>query len=218
MPYSLADIKSLIQPWSLRNFSSDQIHDFDDDEFVEMVNKVQRDLNSYGAINLERRRQTMDAGDFNKQLTGDIVKVIWIKYEDYDYADQYWGFVGDTLVFKETPTNDVVIDCEFLRQCEDVADDTDEVDLPEAYMNDLLDLIKKRMQVEFGQLEEALYYQYLKGLGRDAPIKRHHNRTGGVWRHWFLDEKGDDQYDITDNYVSQDSIYVGDDGLYYIYE
>ena len=218
MPYSLTNIKEIIQPWAVRNIDPNGLSDFTDTEFLDMVNRVQDDLNVAGAINLERRMQTMSAGDFNFQVQGVIIKVLWIFFKSAAWNDQYWGFVQDTLVFKETPTDDVVIDCEYVRKCEDLALAADELDLPEAYMHDFIDLLKKRMQVEFGQLEEALYLQYLEGFGRLAGRKQHTQKTGGTWRHWFIPEKGDDLYDITDNYVSKDSIYTGVDGKYYIYE
>ena len=88
------------------------------------------------------------------------------------------------------------------------------LDLPEPYMGDYIDLLKMRMKVELLDVEEAAYQAYLEMKGRLSSSKTHHRDTGGVWRHWLLPDKGDNQYDITENWVSQDSVTMDVNGDY----
>jgi len=214
--YLLSEVQNRIQPWAVRNLPPEHLGNFTDEEFVDLVNKVANDLNIYGAINIERCYETLSAGNFNHDVGGVIMKVFWIFYEDGDYKNQYWGFVDDTLVFKETPGGDVQLDLEYLRKCEDVEDLTDEIDLPEQYMPEFLNLVKDQMKVEFGLVDDSAYMASLTAYGQTAARKKHDFSTKSRWRHWLIPAKGDDLYDITENYVSQDTIYLSAvDGLYY---
>ena len=107
------------------------------------------------------------------------------------------------------------MDIEYVRDIEEVADDTDEIDLPEAHQGDFMDLLKMRLKVDLADLEEAAYQAYLQMKARLAPRKTHQRDTGGTWRHWVVPALGDDLYDITENWVSQDSVTADFAGHYY---
>lgn len=202
--------------WAIRNLDEDSLTDFIDDEFFELLNKVANDLNVVGSIHVERYYGKTTDAQTNYDIQGEISKVLWFKYESDDWEDQYWTFILDKIVLKEAPDGQIQMDIEYVRKVENVALTADEIDLPEIYMHDFIDLVKRRMLVEFGKSSEMEYEAVLKLKARSAPAKRHHRDTGGTWRHWFIPSKGDDQYDITENWISQDYLLQDVSGDYYI--
>ena len=215
MILTVADVKARIQMWAIRNIPEERLTDFLDAELIDTINQVAREYNAAAAIHMERYRAETTAAETNYELQGVIAKVLWFYYEDAAWVDQHWTFVLDTIVLEDTPGVGVQMDIEYVRDIEEVTDDTDEIDLPEVHQGDFMDLLKMRLKVELADLEEVAYQAYLQTKIRLSPQKTHYRDTGGTWRHWFIPAKGDDQYDITENWVSQDSVTTDVDGNYY---
>ena len=200
--------------WAIRNIPEEQLTDFLDEELIDMMNMVARDFNAKAAIHTERYYAETEDATTNYEVQSTILKILWFKYEADDCDNQYWTFVDDVIVLKETPGSGIQMDIEYVRDIEEVEEDYDEINLPEAHMGDFIDLLKMRMKVELKDVEEVAYTAYLEMKSKLSSSKVHNRDTGGVWRYWFLPEKGDAQYDITENWVSQDSVTIDVDGDY----
>jgi len=216
MSLTLATMKTKLQIWALRKFDEDKLGDFDDTEALDIFNQVAEDFNLEAAIRRERYYEDTVEGETNYEMMGVIKKVLLFKYHDTAFETQYWSFVVDTIVLKNSPGGTVKLDIHYLRAVEALTDPTDEVDLPDSVLLDYLDLVKKRLEVEYGDVDDAVYTTYLKTKARSARKGRHIQPIHpGVMRVWGTWASGDDIYDITDQWVSQDSVTADVDGHYF---
>jgi hypothetical protein len=216
MPLTLSTMKEKIQIWALRKFEEDKLGDFDDTEHLDIFNQVAEDFNLKAAIRRERYYNDTVAGETNYEMAGVIKKVLLFKYHDTGFETQEWSFAVDTIVLKNAPGGTVQLDIHYLRAVEKLVDPTDEVDLPDSVLLDYLDLVKKRLEVEYGDEEDAVYTAYLKTKARLARKGRHIQPIHpGVMRVWGTWASGDDLYDITDQWVSNDSVTMDITGHYY---
>jgi len=216
MPFTVADAQERVQFWMLRTFQPDALHNFKDSEFLAILNQVARDMNSRVSLWIERYYKTTTDGETNYELQGKILQVLYFGYENYLWEDQYYSFVEDVIVLKESPAGDIQMDIRYLRDAENVALLTDEIDLPDHVISDFIDLVKIRLKVDFGVENEILYHEFLNAWAIKSAGKLHIKPLKtGTFRYWALPELGDDQYDITDNYVSQDSVVMDVEGDYH---
>lgn len=216
MPLSLSQLQTKVQLFALRKFDEDKLGDLDDTEILNIFNQVADDFNVEGAIRRERYYNDTTAGETNYEMQGVIRRVYLFKYEDTDFETQYYSFVNDTIVLKNSPGGQFKLDIHYLRAVEAIANPTDQVDLPETVLLDYVDLVKKRLEVEYGDEEEAVYTAYLKQKGRQARRGRHLQPISpGIMRVWGTYETDDTIYDITDNWVSEDSVTADITGHYY---
>lgn len=216
MSLTLTQIKEQTQIWALRKFDEDKLGDFDDTELLNIFNQVAEDFNLEAAIRRERYYNKTVAGETNYEMAGVIKRVLLFKYHDTEFETQQWSFAVDTIVLKNSPGGTVQLDIHYLRAIEALADPADEVDLPESVLIDYMDLVRKRIEVEYGDQEEAVYTAYLKTKASMARRGRHIQPIHpGVMRVWATWAGGDDIYDITDQWVSNDSVTMDIDGHYY---
>lgn len=218
MIFSVNDIKTRIQMWAIRNLDPSILSKISDDEFIDILNTVARDFNIAGTIHLERYHKDTTAGTTNYEMAGVILEVFWFYYKDDDYATQHWSHISDTIVLEDTPSGETEMDIEYLRDIEDVLDDTDQIDLPEPLQMDYLELVRTKFKVEFAGAEDALYQLKLDEKAKNMGRKRHSRDTGGVWRHWATPDKDDTQYDITENWISNENLVSDADGDYFFVE
>jgi len=216
MALTLSQMKEQIQIWALRKFDEDKLRDFDDTEVLSLFNQVAEDFNLEAAIRRERYYQKTTAGETNYEMQGIIKKVLLFKYHDTDFETQYYSFALDVIVLKNSPGGQVQLDIHYLRAVEKLVDPTDQVDLPDHLLLDYMDLVRKKLQVEYGDEDEAVYTAYLKTKSRLARRGRHIQPIHpGVMRVWGTWDSGDDIYDITDQWVSNDSVAIDLSGSYY---
>ena len=164
---------------------------------------------------MERFYQKTTADETNYLVQGDILRVYSFKYENAYYVDQHWTFVGDTIVLKDAPDADIQLDITYLREVELVVDNTDEIDLPDQMSHDFLELVKKKLLVDYAGEDEIVYQNALTIAERKSNKKNFYQNIEGVKRSWFIDSKGDFLYDITDNYVGQENVTADVHAHYY---
>ena len=188
MSLTLSTMKEKLQIWALRKFDEDKLGDFDDTEFLDLVNQVAEDFNLEAAIRRERYYQETTSGETNYEMQGVIKKVLLFKYHSTEFETQYYSFAVDTIVLKNSPGGQIQLDIHYLRAVEALVDPTDEVDLPDSVLLDYLDLVKKRLEVEYGDEDEAVYTAYLKTKAHLARKGRHiqpiHPGVMRVWGTW----------------------------------
>jgi hypothetical protein len=216
MSLSLSTLQTEIQIWALRKFSEDKLGDMDDTEILNIFNQVADDYNVEAGIRRERYYNKTTGGETNYEMQGVIRKVYLFKYHDTAFETQYWSFILDTIVLKNSPGGQVQLDIHYLRATENLANPTDEVDLPDSLLLDYVDLVKKRLEVEYGDTDNAVYTAYLKEKAKLARKGVHKQPIHpGVMRNWGTYATDDTIYDITDNWVSNDSVVVDVSGSYY---
>ena len=214
---SVGDIQDKLRPWALRKLDRENFDKIMDDELIDAINGVAQDLNEQAEIHSERYNNTTVKGETNYEMQGVILKVYYFRYEDADWKDQRWTFVEDVIVLKNEPgSDDINMDIHYLRQIEYVTNvKTDEVDLPSEVLLDFLDLLKVKLLVDWGDLPPEEYQQrllyYAQKARQKLPTRAANNY--GVFSHWL--GRDDTKYDITDQWVSQDSVTVDASGNYY---
>ena len=208
MSFTVQNMKDRIQMWAQAHVPPERHRDFNNSEFVSILNTVAEDFNSEGSIRMERYYRKTTEDETNYELQGDIIRVYKLNYEADGYKDQVWTFIDDTIVFETAPDGDVQLDIEYLREVELVVDDTDEIDLPNNMLHDYFELVKKKMLVDYAGQDETYYQQALSIAVSKSNKKNYSQPTGGIRRAWFTDAKGDFLYDITEQYVGQENIAI----------
>ena len=87
MSLALAEIKTQMQIWSLRNLPEDRLGEMDDDEMLDIFNKVAEDFNIEGYINKERYNNNATSGETNYEMQGVIRRVLLFLYKDTDFEN-----------------------------------------------------------------------------------------------------------------------------------
>jgi len=212
----VSEVKTKIVYWMRRTFDQKTLENFTDAEFLEVLNQVAIDLNSKADLRMERYYNKTTAATTNYELQGKILKILYFGYEAYGWEDQYYSFVEDVVVLKESPDGDIQLDVRYVRDIEKVLDDNGEIDLPDHVLSDYLDLVKEKLKMDLGLQQQQSYHALLSAWAIIMANKTHTlPLKSGTFRYWALPEQGDDEYDITDHYVSQDSIVADVDGDYH---
>jgi hypothetical protein len=210
MALTVAQVKKSARNFLLRKMDAQAINRVTDDEFVEIMNRVARDLNHEAEIRIERYNKDTTSGKKNYEMQGVIHHVYYFYYKHADWKDQRWTYKNDVIVLKDDPaSDDVEIDIHYLRETENVTiSDTDEIDLPDYAIDAFQDLVKTRMLVEFLDSNEEIYMQKLALKARMLRSRQSNNNMDSipVVIHWASYSEGSNQYDITDQWVSQDSV------------
>jgi len=222
MAISLDAIKNRLRPYLLAHWSEEVLDFMTDDDFLNIFNDVANDLNEEAQINLERfykETGSVNAEDdeyTNYLMAGDILKVIAFKYEGSDWETQYYSYIDDRIILKVSPSEGTQMDIKYIRKCEDLVDSTDEVDLPDTVIPEYVELLKKRLLVDYGpattdSYESALIYYGQKALSK---IQMHVVNTTRIRRFWMR-QMDDSLYHIEDHYISLDNFVSDSNGNYH---
>ena len=218
MAITVNEIYSRLQPFMLAKFKPEVLDLLINSDYVRLINDVANDLNEEGQINVERfttSANAEDSGYTNYLMQGVILNVLDFVFEDTDWKDQRYSFNEDRLVLKESAEG-VDISVLFLRKCEDVAELTDEVDLPDTVIPDFVEILKRRLEADWGSGDNSTYERTLQYYGQKASgkVKRPKAEVPGIKRSWF-EQTGDDHvYNITDKYISIDNFVADVNGDY----
>lgn len=236
MSLSLSELKTKMQPYILRNIQDQTSEWIFDSEFEDIANFVADQLNEYAYINVERYYRKTTSGENAYDMAGDIIKMRRFKYEAADFNTQWYAIVHNvyaagedhegeyysTIVLKNDPTtSDVQMDINYLRRCFKMADDADELDLPDKFIMDYLELLKTKIKIDFGDADPLLFDRDLRIFGDKCVQKnqRPQLHEGRVKRYFGgLDTTSDFIYDITEKQLSSDHVSTDLSGNYYWYE
>jgi hypothetical protein len=173
------------------------------------MNRVASDLNLEAEIRIERYNKDTVAGQTNYELQGDIHYVYYFYYKHSAWAKQRWTTVNDVIVLKNDPASAIQMDIHYLRHTEKVTiTDTDEIDLPDHANSHYKDLVRARMMVEFMGESEEVYNQKLLDKAAMLRQRQTNNNMESIPQsiEWATYSEGTKQYDITPQWVSQDSV------------
>ena len=230
MSLLLSEIKTKMQPFVLRYIDQNTAEWIFDDEFVDICNYVQDQLNEAAYLNKERYyRKTLNGTNYY-EMAGDIIKMQRFKYEDAAFESQYYAIVQSVysageehegefysvIVLKNTPTtSESQMDIHYLRRCFKFVADSDPLDLPDKFIPEFLELLKIKIKVDFGSeplvtFENALEYYTKKCIDKND---RPDINEGRVKRYFGgLDRTSDFLYDITEHRLSEDHVISGESG------
>ena len=229
MAISKTTVEERLRPFILRNVNKDVVQLLTDTEFLLMYNDVAKDLNERAEIRIEhfyKECNTTNAedSDLTNYLTDrPILKIYSFMFEDDDHADQIWSWDLDdngngVIVIKDSPASGTQLDVWYLGDLEDVADDSDEIDLPSNLLVEFLELLKKKILADYSDTQVE-YERWVEYYGEKAFRKSdHHMMDGGLRRSWLGMSGDDHKYEIVDQWVSSgDNMYTDDDGIFYFY-
>lgn len=220
MSLSLSQIQDRLRPFLLVNVDKEVITLLNDTDLLGVFNDTANDFNDMGILNVERYNkdtgsvaaESTDTTYRNYLLQGEISKILYFKYEADGWATQQYTYTEDRIALKTAPGSGVEMDIRYLRKCEDIADPTDTVDLPDNVMPEYLELLKKRILADYTNqvvdYEASLRFWADKASGK---VQKHAIGDLGTFRHWFY-QNDDSQYDITDFWISQDHFVASADG------
>ena len=221
MAITYQNLKTRLLPYLMTKLDKGVLDLLVDTDFLRKFNQVASDLNSRAFIRTERfykKTSTTNAEDSdltNYLLAGVILKVMSFKYEDGDAASQYYTFVQDRIVLKVGPTSGIQMDIYYLRDVEEIADNTDEIDLPDEIVDDFEELVKIKLQVDYGNLSNVDYTQYLDFYANKAQRRAHIPKLqGGVRGSWLGMSDDKNRYEIVDQYISLDNFITDVNGDY----
>ena len=217
---SLAQIWQRLRPWAFRNLDKTIFNSITDEEFIDMLNLVTQDLNIQAELRLERYNKNAVENTTNYEMQGEIQHVYYFKYKDAAWQDQRYSWVNDVLLLKNVPaSNNIEMDVYYLRRTMDITNQAvDQIDLPGYAILDFLELVKTRMRIEFGKDHSLDYNAELQYRATQCRIKRGNNPLDalGTFERYVAPEYDQRRYDITDQFVSRDSVAAYDDGTYEI--
>jgi hypothetical protein len=118
-------------------------------------------------------------------------------------------------VLKTAPdSNEVEFDIEYLRDIEKIQDTpTDPIDLPEFALDTFYELLKMKVLVEVGDMDYRVFDAALQDNANRLRFLRPRfaGEARGAKPYWFEQDKRE-LYDITNQWVSQDSVTAFDSG------
>jgi len=217
MAYLVNEIQNKVRAELRRKLPFETLPLITNEEFYDICNRVQRDINIRAEVHWERYYQDATADETNYEMAGKILKVVYFYYESSDYADQRYTYIDDVIVLKTAPSA-VQLDIRYLRDTGDISGPTDEIDLPDNLMSDFIDLVRTLSMIRFGDMPQERYDAELEA--KIPMIKMQLPRRGalpdkGVLRYDPSGERNDFKYVITNNWVSADSVVY--DGSNYIF-
>jgi len=224
---SINRIQSRLQPFLLANLKPEVIDVLMPEDFVEIYNEVANDLNETAQLRIEhyyKLTSTTSAEDTsmtNFLLQGIIKKVLSFKFETSGWKDIRYTYINDRIVFKAANAAGIQMDIWYLRQCEEVSGNSDEIDLDNSVLPEYLELLKVKIMQDYGGMTDIDYENKLQHYSLKArqKVKIHSLSDQGIRRSW-LEQSGDDTvYEIVNQWISQDNfatnldgdlVYVGD--------
>lgn len=225
MSLTVLEAKNKLQPYILRYVPKESAEWIFDSEFIDILNSVANDLNRMTAMHIERYTlKTVE--DINYyEMAGDISKMLLFMYYDSGWEEQQYAILRvsgtpfkSLIVLKSTPDAEIEMDIRYTRQVLEVTDtDSDEIDIPDRFLTDFLDLVKAKIRVEFGNAPLIEYDGYLelksKQVGRGLDP---YGAAEGIRRWWPFEGANKDEslYDITAFRVSDDHVIVGSGPTY----
>lgn len=236
MAISKSDIQSRLKPWLRINLPTEVLQNLRDADFLDLFNDVARDLNELAQIHIERFYKTTNATNAtptdseirNYKTQRRILRVYDFRFEDANYQTAIWTYIkedadGDgRIVLKTQPGEGTQLDAWYLGDIEPIADDSDEIDLPESVLMEFFELVKKKVLVDYGKSENLDYEQAVQYYSEKAYSKKESKlmiSDGGVKPYWF-GGVGDRafKYNVMKNYVSPaDNVYTDGSGDYHFY-
>jgi len=219
MGYLVSQIQDKVRPELLRRIPLPNLKLITDDEFIDIINRTQSDLNRLAQIHWERYYAETTDQETNYEMARPVLEVAYFYYEDDDWGDQRFTWVNDVIVLKEAPAADIQMDIRYLGDTLDVDAVTDEIDIPDEILSDFLSIVKTAALIQFSDLPRDEYDKELEY--RAEKIKSMRPRRGtlpdkGIFRYWIgIVDHDDHVYDITGQWVSNDSVVY--DGTDYIF-
>ena len=218
MSLTVAQIKKELFPWGLRVLSNINFDHYLDTDLINDINQVQRQLNIEAELHQERYHETgIDADTTTIQVQRAILNVLYFKFktananENKTWNDQRYTYVGDVIVLKNSTIANDEVDILYQGDTSDIAGaDTDEVDLPTYALAEFRTVLKEQIKYQVGvngweQMQKALLFssERLRLLKPVRALDMIPVGQGGDWGRWST---SDDQYNITRQWVSQDSV------------
>ncbi len=230
MSISKAKIEANLRPFLLTKINREVLDILTDENFVDIYNDVARDLNTVAELLIERYRKLTDLTNAeddsltNYLMQRPIIKVLSVKYHSPSWEDQFWTWLNDDnnngrVILKTAPTGGVTLDIWYLGDIENVAIDTDDIDLPGNVMPEFVELVKRRILADYGELDINSYEESLIYFSEKARAKNErHLLDGPADVYWFHQSGDTTVYDITDQFVSAgDNVFPDIDGNYVFY-
>ena len=220
MSITLTNLQDRLEPYLLVHIPKENLDILLDADYLRIFNQVANDLNLAACIRWEHFYQKCNAtnaedSDFtNYLLQGNIAKIISFKYEADDWKDQYYGYVDDQIFLKVAPDEDVQLSIHYIRETEDIADAADEVDLPNAVLDDYENLVKVRCRIDYGDYKTMTYEQAIEYYAQKCMRKLPRRNLGGVRRTWFDLSTDDNLYEIKDHWLGLENWTVDVNGIY----
>lgn len=212
MALTLTQIQDRLRPFMLARVDGSVIASLNDTDFLSIYNDTANDLNDIAILNVERYNketgsvsgESTDTTYRNYKLQGEISKILYFKYLDDDWEDQQYTYDEDRIALKDEPGDGVEMDIRYLRKCEDIADATDEVDLPDSVLPEYLTLLKEKILSDYTK-EDVVYEASLRFWAEKASrkVQKHAVADIGVLGYWFR-QNDDSLYDITNKWISED--------------
>ncbi len=221
MPITYQNLNERLRPFLLTKLDKGVLDLLVDADFLRKYNQVSSDLNSRAFINTERyykKTGTTNAEDAdltNYLLAGDISEVMSFKFLDTSSIEQYYAFINDRIVLKVAPGDGIQMDIYYLMDVEEIVELTDEIHLPDEIVDDFEELVKVKLQVDYGDMNNADYSAaldfYANKAKRRTPIPQ---LQGGVRGYNFGLSGDQNRYEIVDHQISLDNFTAGADGNY----
>jgi hypothetical protein len=204
---SKAEVQSRLQPYLLVHFDKKVLDLLTDSDFVRIFNDVAKDLNEEAHLNQERWKNegstttAEDSSITNFLMQGLVLRVYSFKFESSSWQDQRFSYIQDRIVLKES-ADGTDMDIQYLRDCEDVSLDADEIDLPNQVLMDYVNLVEAYLNMKYGEGDAGTYEEALRFYGQKAQMHVQHRamRDEGVRRSWFDLDTDDNKYDLSDRY------------------
>lgn len=223
MSISRTRIESDLAPFLLTRIREDVVDLLADEDYQNLYNNVANDLNERAELNMERfykktGADTAEDDSYTNYLTqGVVLKVFEFYYEGTDWETQAYCFASDRIFLKTAPATGVQLDVHYLRQCEDVSAGSDEIDLPFNVHPDYLELLKVKLQVDYGDMSFENYEQALEYFSNKSrlKVKDHYLRSRGVKSYWMGQTGDDSVFDITGQWIGLDNFATDADENYY---
>ena len=221
MSITYQNLNDRLRPFLLNKLDKGALDLLVEADFLRKYNQVSSDLNSRAFIRTERyykKTGTTNAEDSdltNYLLAGDIIKIMSFKFLDSSSGDQYYAFIDDRLVLKVAPGDGIQMDIHWLRDVEDIEELTDEIDLPDEIVDDFEELVKIKLQVDYGDMNNADYSAALDFYANKAKRRTSIPQLqGGVRGYWFGLSGDQNRYEIVDHQISLDNFTAGAGGNY----
>jgi len=220
MSITLQNLHDRLEPFLLVHIPKENLDLLVDADFLRIFNDVANDLNLAADIRWERfykKCTTANAEDTdltNYLLDGDIAKIISFKYKASTWRTQYYSYTADRVVLKVAPSSDTQLYIHYIRDTEDLVDLTDEVDLPDSVVPDFENLIKIRMQIDYGDYKSMTYEGALEFYARKVMAKLPRRNLGGPRRSWLDSSTDDNLYEIKKNWIGMENFAADVSGDY----
>ena len=222
MPITVQNLHDRLRPYVEIHVPEENQDRLLNADYLRIFNAVARDLNAYANIHVERfYKKTNATNAEDSDLTNylvqrKIIKVFELRYESSAYEDQYYTYINDRLILKVAPEDEAILDLLYLGDTEDASELTDEIDIPDAIVDDYEQLIKIKIRIDYGGLTNVSYEESLKYWANKAQRKKDRPPLGlgEVKNHMMLLDGDGDIYNITNNYIGIENFISDVNGNY----